>query len=118
MRPDTREVLKEQQRTHPVTIAGLVWVTVTGAAMGRGKRAEAWRVAARRLGLPEAARGWHAVRHTAGSRLLDSAAPISSIAAMLGHTEHELINTYAHADENYVVPLAQIPLTVGRRRSG
>lgn len=114
MRPGIREVLEEQQRAHPVTVAGLVWVTATGAPMGRGKRSEAWRVAARGLDLPEAARGWHAVRHTAGSRLLDSGAPITSIAAMLGHTVAELTATYAHAEVDYFAGLADIPLSINR----
>jgi len=112
MRPGIREVLEEQQRAHPVTVAGLVWVTATNAPMGRGKRSEAWRVAARGLNLPEAARGWHAIRHTAGSRLLDSGAPITAIAGMLGHTVAELTSTYAHAETDYVAALAHIPLSM------
>lgn len=117
MRPGIREVLEEQQRAHPVTAAGLVWVTATGAPMGRGVRSEAWRVAARGLDLPEAARGWHAVRHTAGSRLLDSGAPITAIAGMLGHTVQELTSTYAHAEVDYVTSLADIPLSVNSAES-
>ena len=110
MRPGIREVLEEQQQAHPVTVDGLVFVTETGAPMGRSVRSEAWRIAARGLDLPPGARGWHAVRHTAGSRLLDSGAPVTAIAAMLGHTVEELMNTYAHADVDYTATLAAIPL--------
>lgn len=110
MRPGIREVLEAQQQAHPVTVDGLVFVTDTGAPMGRSVRSEAWRIAARGLDLPPGARGWHAVRHTAGSRLLDSGAPVTAIAAMLGHTVEELMNTYAHADVDYTATLAAIPL--------
>jgi len=110
MRPGIREVLEEQRQAHPVTVDGLVFVTDTGAPMGRSVRSEAWRIAAQGLDLPPAVRGWHAVRHTAGSRLLDSGAPVTAIAAMLGHTVEELMNTYAHADVDYTATLAAIPL--------
>lgn len=110
MRPGIREVLEEQHQAHPVTVDGLVWVTDSGAPMGRSVRSEAWRTAARGLDLPPGARGWHAVRHTAGSRLLDSGAPVTAIAAMFGHSVAELTATYAHADRDYTQTLAAIPL--------
>lgn len=111
MRPGIAEVLHAQQVAHPVTPLGLVWVTETNAPMGRGVRSEAWRQATRGLDLPPAAKGWHAVRHTTGSRLLDSdAAPITAVAAMMGHTVQELTNTYAHADVDFTAKLAAIPL--------
>lgn len=118
MRPGIREVLEEQREAHPRTVADLVWVTETNAPMGRGIRSEAWRTATRGLDLPAAVRGWHAVRHTAGSRLLDSGAPITAIAAMLGHTVQELTNTYAHADTDYTHALSQIPLSGMREKTG
>jgi integrase len=111
MRPGVSEVLEAQREAHPLTPAGLVWVTETNAPMGKAVRSEAWRRAAKGLALPTAARGWHAIRHTAGSRLLDSGAPITAIAAMLGHTVEELTNTYAHADVDYTTALAAIPLS-------
>lgn len=109
MRPGIASVLEEQRDAHPVTVAGLVFVTATGAPMGRAVRSEAWRNAARGLDLPPGVRGWHAVRHTAGSRLLDSGAPVTAIARMFGHTVDELLSTYAHASDDYVERLADIP---------
>ena len=110
IRPGIREVLEEQQQAHPVTVDGLVWVTATGAPMARSVRGDAWRFAARGIDLSPGARGWHAIRHTSGSRLLDSGAPVTAIAAMLGHSVEELMNTYAHADVDYTATLAVIPL--------
>jgi integrase len=110
MRPGISEVLQAQQEAHPVTPAGLVWVTETNAPMGRAVRSNAWRSAAEGLDLPPAVRGWHAIRHTTGSRLLDSGAPITAIAAMLGHTVEELTGTYAHAELDYTEALAAIPM--------
>jgi integrase len=111
IRPGIREVLEEQRNVHPASVANLVWVSESGSPMGRGVRSEAWRTAAEGLDLPPAVRGWHAVRHTAGSRLLDSGAPITAIAAMFGHTVQELTSTYAHADVDYATTLSMIPIS-------
>jgi integrase len=62
---------------------------------------DAWTRAAKVLAeagtpLPAGARGWHTLRHTVASRLLEAGVPPADIAAMLGHTVDQLLTTYSH----------------------
>ena len=116
LRDGMAEILEEQREAHPVTVDDLVWVTSTNYPMVRSNRSEAWSASARGLDLPPAARGWHALRHTCGSRLLDSGAPVTAIAGMLGHTVDELLRTYAHAETDYTDALRDIPVTEPRHK--
>jgi integrase len=49
--------------------------------------------------LPATARGWHALRHTFGSRLLEARVPPAEAAEMMGHSIEELLRTYAHVTD-------------------
>jgi integrase len=62
---------------------------------------KAWHRAADKLAengtpLPEGARGWHVLRHSVASRLVESGVPPAEAAAMLGHTPEMLLRTYSH----------------------
>ena len=116
MRPGIADILNAQRERHPITTADLVWVTAEGAPMGRSNRGDAWRDAATGLDLPPGVRGWHALRHTCGSRLLDAGIPVTAVAAMLGHTVDELLRTYAHAEQDYTDVLVSVPLDVKAAR--
>lgn len=63
----------------------------------RQRRGHAWRAAASGLELPDAARGWHALRHTFVSRQLAAGTPVAVVSRVIGHrTVAETLETYAH----------------------
>jgi integrase len=83
---------------------GLVFARVDGTAWPRWALVSAWTRAAQLLDeagtpLPAGARGWHALRHTVGSRLLEAGVPVAEAAAMLGHSPEMLLRTYAHVSD-------------------
>ncbi len=109
MRPGVSEVLEAQRERHPVSLEGLVWVTEWGAPMVKSSRGDAWRHAAKGLDLPPAVKGWHSLRHTCGSILLDQGHPPTTVAAVLGHDVAELLRVYAHPDQDYSDALLDAP---------
>lgn len=111
-------LLTEHLATRPLGVDGLLFTTRHGSPMVRRARGDAWRAAANGLGLPDAARGWHALRHTYGSTLLDAGTDISTVSAWLGHNgPAETLATYAHADPARMVATADVAASALRRTS-
>ena len=84
-----------------VSLSGLVFMTPEGTAWGRSGLRLTWIRAAAMLAkqgtpLPEGARGWHTLRHTVASRLLEAGVPPAEAAQALGHTPSQLLTVYAH----------------------
>jgi integrase len=85
----------------PLTRDGLVFVRDDGTVWPRVTLADAWRRAARLMAdggtpLPAGARGWHTLRHTCASRLLQNGVPPADVAAFIGDTVEVLLTTYTH----------------------
>lgn len=75
---------------------GLVFLGARGGAINRKRASEAWRHAARPLGLP-AGSGWHDLRHFHASLLIARGLSPVAVAARLGHKNSvETLKTYAH----------------------
>lgn len=75
---------------------GLVFRGARGGAIDRKRASEAWRHAARPLGL-EAGSGWHDLRHFHASLLIARGLSPVAVAARLGHKNSvETLKTYAH----------------------
>lgn len=56
-----------------------------------------WRRSAVRLDLPPEARGWHTLRHTYASMLIEGGLSVRAVQARLGHASAtETLDTYAH----------------------
>jgi integrase len=112
------ELLAEHLRTRPLGVDGLLFTTRTGRPMTRGQRSGAFRAAAEWIELPEAARGWHALRHTYGSTLLDNGVDVVTVSAWLGHDgPTETLATYAHVDPARLTETADVAASVLRRTS-
>jgi integrase len=84
-----------------VSIDGLVFTRPDGQPWTRNQLVGRWRTAAKVLAdagqpLPAGARGWHSLRHTVASRLLEAGVPPGDVAAQMGHTVDQLLSTYAH----------------------
>jgi integrase len=106
----TVELLRAHRRAQSVVAIkdALVFIRGDGTAWPRTTLADAWRRARKYLAdgdeeagrdpspLPDGARGWHTLRHTVASRLLEAGVPPAEAAAMLGHTPEQLLSTYAH----------------------
>lgn len=115
---DVAALLKDHLASRPLGVEGLLFTTRTGRPMTRGQRSGAFRAAADGLGLPDAARGWHALRHTYGSTLLDNGVDVVTVSAWLGHDgPTETLATYAHADPARMVETANVAATALRRTS-
>jgi integrase len=97
----TVALLREHRATEQVVaLAGLVF-TNNGEPWGRKALARGWHRAADLLDeqgtpLPAGARGWHTLRHTVASRLLEAGVPPAEAAQMLGHSPAQLLTIYAH----------------------
>jgi integrase len=96
-------LLREHRAAQPVVALkdALVFTRPNGSAWPRATLADAWRRAATKLAkdgtpLPDGARGWHTLRHTVGSRLLEAGIPPAEAAALLGHSVETLLATYTH----------------------
>jgi integrase len=81
--------------------AALVFTDARGNPWPRTTLADAWHRAADYLEkngapLPEGARGWHTLRHTVASRLLEAGVPPVEAAQLLGHEPAMLLNVYGH----------------------
>jgi integrase len=108
--PATVELLRSHRSSQPVVAIkdALVFTRADGSAWPRSTLADGWRRAAKYLAdgdeatgrasapLPAGARGWHTLRHTVASRLLEAGVPPVEAATMLGHTPEQLLTTYAH----------------------
>jgi integrase len=98
----TVELLRAHRAAQDVvSLAGLVFTTRTGKVWPRTTLSGAWRLAADDLAergtpVPAGARGWHTLRHTTASRLLEAGVPPAEAAAMLGHSPEMLLRIYAH----------------------
>lgn len=102
-------LLREHIESRRLGESGLLFTTRTGAPMGRSARGDAWRTASHGLGLPEAARGWHALRHTYGSMLLAAGVDVVTVSAWLGHNgPAETLATYAHVDPANLLATADV----------
>jgi integrase len=101
------EALMAHRKAQPVAMldgTGLVFTRPSGAQWPRETLTGAWRRAATKLDaagtpLPAGARGWHTLRHTVASRLLEAGVPVAEAAAMLGHSPEMLLATYAHVTD-------------------
>lgn len=83
------------------SIGGLVFTRPDGLPWSRTQLTAAWQKAVKHLAaqgitLDPGARGWHALRHTVGSRLHVAGVPPVEAAAMLGQTTQEYLATYVH----------------------
>jgi len=109
-------LLTAHMQARPLGVDGLLFTTRTGRPFTRGQRSSAFRVAATGLDLPDAARGWHALRHTYGSTLLDNGVDVVTVSAWLGHDgPAETLATYAHADPARMTETANVAAGVLRR---
>jgi len=88
--------LREHRQTYGIGAGHLVFTTANGTPWARATLGERWRVAAKELDLPAAARGYHVLRHTCGSRLLAAGIPPADGAAMLGHSVEVYLSIYSH----------------------
>lgn len=84
-----------------VELHGLVFTQRDGSPWPRSTLQDAWRRAADILKaagrpLPAGARGWHSLRHTVASRLLEAGVPPIEAAQLLGHSAEMLLSTYGH----------------------
>jgi integrase len=84
-----------------VRLDGLVFTDEQGRPFGPSRLGHCWRTAAARTAadghpLPAAARGWHSIRHSYASRLLESGVAPATVATQLGHSVNELLSTYSH----------------------
>lgn len=101
---------KDSQRTIPTPLAvlewgrpshdGLVFIGRQGGALVRSTRQSAWAKVRKEVDLPEAARGWHTLRHTYVSHALAAGVPLTNVSAMIGHKDVGVtMSTYSHMIE-------------------
>ena len=79
----------------------LLFMQLDGRRWARSSLSKAWRDAAKTLKtpLPAGARGWHTLRHTVSTRLLEAGVPVTDAAGMLGYSPEMLLSTYAHISD-------------------
>jgi integrase len=101
--PETVEMLRAHRAAQPVVALrdALVFTRPDGSPWPRSTLQDAWRRAAAAVArdgiqLPAGARGWHTLRHTVASRLLERGVPPAEASAVLGHSPEVLLGTYAH----------------------
>jgi integrase len=113
-------MLREHKRQQVASITGdaLVFPSPGGGQWELSMLARTWKAAVEALErsehpVPAGAKGWHTLRHTVASRLLEGGVPPAEAAAMLGHNADVLLRTYAHvtnrqsADERLRAALEQ-----------
>lgn len=78
---------------------GLVFVTVRRLPLTRRRMSEIWRQATVDLDLPDAARGWHSLRHTAVTAQISAGVPVNAVAGAVGHANGGVtLSIYSHDD--------------------
>ena len=92
------------QSVQPIGGDGFVFARDDGSAWPVYEMTKAWRRAADLLTnagtpLPPDTRGWHNLRHTATSRLMESGVPVATVAQMIGDTQDVLLRTYSHVSD-------------------
>jgi integrase len=96
--------LRVHRMNQPVAVldgTGFVFTQTDGRPWSRWRLTKAWVTTAEKLEkagtpLPVGARGWHTLRHTTASKLLEAGVPVAEAAAMLGHSPEMLLRTYSH----------------------
>lgn len=79
---------------------GLLFIGRQGGPLVRSTRQSAWGAMRATVALPDAARGWHTLRHTYVSHALAAGMPLTNIARQVGHrTVAETMTTYSHMIE-------------------
>lgn len=79
---------------------GLVFRGRQGGPLVRSTRQSAWQAMRAKVELPDAARGWHTLRHTYVSHALANGMPITNVSRQIGHrTIAETMTTYSHMIE-------------------
>jgi integrase len=93
--------LNRQMKAHrPVMIedgARLLFSNGSGRPLRRNTLGDAWRRVRRDLELPVEARGWHTLRHTYASWLIEAGLSVKTVQARLGHASAtETLEVYSH----------------------
>jgi integrase len=104
---DATVAMLRAHRVAQVTVlggGGLVFAQDDGAPWPRVTLQDAWRRAAKKLTddgapLPVSARGWHTLRHTVASRLLERGVPPAEVAALIGDSVEVLLSVYTHVTD-------------------
>jgi integrase len=93
--------LEAWKESYPPVGDDLLFTQPDGRRWARSSLSKAWRDAAKTLKppLPAGARGWHTLRHTVSTRLLEAGVPVTDAAGMLGHSPEMLLTTYAHISD-------------------
>jgi integrase len=101
--PAMVELLKQQRASQQVVALqdSLVFTRADGSPWPKSTLADAWRRAAdymvkKKTPLPEGARGWHTLRRTVASKLLEAGVPPAEASQLLGHSVETLLATYTH----------------------
>jgi len=94
-------VLRDHRAAYGIGAGHLVFTDSRGGPWSRSTLAESWHravdhAAGLGVGVPSAARGWHVLRHTYGSRLVAGGVPVTEAAAAIGDTPEVFLSTYAH----------------------
>lgn len=92
----------------------LVWTARGGQALSRSTQIDRWRRASAGLGFPPGT-GWHALRHYHASMLIAAGLSPVAVAARLGNSVRETMETYAHlwpSDEDRIVAAVDAELRV------
>jgi integrase len=77
--------------------ATLLFTNLAGRALRRSTLAEVWGRARKTLDLPAEARGWHTLRHTYASMLIEGGLSVKAVQARLGHASAtETLEVYSH----------------------
>lgn len=77
--------------------ATLLFTNSKGAPIRRNTLGDAWDRIRKKLDLPPAARGWHSLRHTYASWLIEAGLSVKTVQARLGHSSAtETLEVYSH----------------------
>lgn len=77
--------------------ATLLFTNSKGAPLRRNTMGDAWNRIRNKLDLPPAARGWHSLRHTYASWLIEAGLSVKTVQARLGHASAtETLEVYSH----------------------
>jgi integrase len=88
---------------------GLLLLGRQGGPLVRSTRQSAWKAMRALVALPDAARGWHTLRHTYVSHALAAGMPLTNIARQVGHrTVAETMTTYSHMIEGTSAQYADV----------